>query len=345
MESVLVSLWALLEACRAGSEDERNAAAAAARTSISDANRVIEVTMVGHTLCVDGFPVVAETGEFAAVHGLRIALRDVGVSGLRLTPDVAATALRRWAEDVAAGRLPGAERAPSFESASGARDAGPESPAASARAIGDGFGEPLRRVPSPRAAPERGDSRLRSVFLQHRLIGGLSSIPGTTPSLAKAVVEAVVERLLDVEGGLEPLMLLQQDEEVLRRSTAVAVLVALFARRAGWPTEALADLSTAGLLHDIGAVLDPESPGEAAFHWLLQRGDDDFWLRSALVARRWRDVRAGEPQDGPLLVVGLVRLAVAADRDGQAGVLRALAAGGVSPDLAQVAQDTLAAAG
>src|SRR5690606_1582927 len=121
------------------------------------------------------------------------------------------------------------------------------------------------------------DSRLRSVFLQHRLIAGLPSIAGVSAATAKLVIQGVVDRLLQVPGGLEPLMLLQQDEALLRRSTAVAVLSVVFARRVGWPVEKLADLGAAGLLHDLGAIIDPKSPGSASFHWLLLRGNEDFW--------------------------------------------------------------------
>lgn len=139
-------------------------------------------------------------------------------------------------------------------------------------------------------------------------------------------------------------MLLQHDEALLRRSTAVAVLTVVFARRVGWPAELLADLGAAGLLHDLGSILDPALPGRASFHWLLERGDEDFWLRSALVARRWRDGSAASAdQAGPLSVIAIVRMAAAAYAGGVAG-LDALLANGSAPDeLVQLAKGAIVA--
>ena len=138
--------------------------------------------------------------------------------------------------------------------------------------------------------PARGaDGSLRAVFVQHRLIDGLPALPGIDPTLAKAIVAAIVDRMLAVPGGLEPLMLLQRDAAVLQRATVVAVLAVVLARRIGWPDDQLADLGAAALLHDLGAVLAPGRPAAAAFGWLLERPADDFWLRCALVARSWRD--------------------------------------------------------
>jgi hypothetical protein len=162
---------------------------------------------------------------------------------------------------------------------------------------------PLRR--EPRGGGD-ADSRLRSVFLQHRLIAGLPAIPGVPPTTAKFVVEQIVERLLLVAGGLEPLMLLQRDEDLLARGTVEAVLAVVLARAAGWPEERLPDLGAAALLRDLGRVLDEGSPREAGFAWLLERGHDDFWLRCALAARQGRGpLPDGEPALGSVAVVRL----------------------------------------
>lgn len=82
----------------------------------------------------------------------------------------------------------------------------------------------------------------------------------------------------------------------------------------------------------------------ASCHWLLERGEEDFWLRSALVARRWRDgTTASTDQAGPLSVIAVVRMAVAAYEDGDAG-LDALLANGAAPDeLVQIAKGAIVA--
>ena len=160
--------------------------------------------------------------------------------------------------------------------------------------------------------------------------------------IAKLVVEGIVDRLLQVPGGLEPLMVLQQDEGLLRRSVEVAVLSVLFARRIGWSADSLADVGAAGLLFDLGAVLDASSPAETSFRWLLMRGEDDFWLRSALVARRWRDADAASAdQEGPLSVVSVVRMAVAVQEAQEEGLDSLLASGAAPVELVQVARSML----
>lgn len=167
-------------------------------------------------------------------------------------------------------------------------------------------GDALARSPcAPRALPD-ADSRLRSVFLQHRLIAGMAEVPAVHRTLAKFALEQIVDRLLAVPGGLEPLMLLQRDEALLARSTAVAVLTVVLARHAGWPEDRLSDLGSAALLRDLGLVLDESMPGRAGFGWLLGQGCDDFWLRCAMVARHARgDAGAIGDAEGACAVVGL----------------------------------------
>lgn len=138
-----------------------------------------------------------------------------------------------------------------------------------------------------RVVPEV-DSRLRSVFLQNRLIAGLPRLPGVPVPIAKFVVGQIVDRLLAVPGGMEPLMVLERDAARLATSTGIAVLTVVVARAAGWPVRALADLGAAALLADLGSLLAEEDQGTAGCRWLLDRGVDDFWLRCALVARHAR---------------------------------------------------------
>lgn len=335
MQQAVVSLWSLLEACRSGSDAEQCQAASAAAEAVHahccrqpglDAGMILE--RAGAMLMVDGLPAVGGVDTFAASNGLLQFMRSAEVARVQLGRAVAAPALRLWAGHVVAATTP------------------PCWPA--------GIEVELQRdvltadtmTLQPRAKPvlEHSDSRLRSVFLQHRLIAGLPAIAGVDPAVAKLVVQGVVDRLLQVSGGLEPLMLLQQDESLLRRSTAVAVLAVVFARSAGWPVEQLADLGAAALLHDVGVMLDPLAPACASFLWLLERGDEDFWLRSALIARRWRETAlASADPAGPLCVVGVVRLAVAAHELGIAGVEAISEAGGAPKELARLAVAALVA--
>lgn len=155
------------------------------------------------------------------------------------------------------------------------------------------------------------DSRLHSVFLQHRLIGRLEPLPGIAPAAAKFVVEQIVDRLLALPGGTEPLMLLDRDGALLADGTAVAVLAVAIARAAGWPASSLPDLGASALLARLGHVLDADDPARAAFRWFLERPAADVWLRCALVARHRDGAFADDATAGGCGAVALVRLAAA----------------------------------
>tara|TARA_R110002072_G_scaffold241027_8_gene399701 strand:+ start:56184 stop:57182 length:999 start_codon:yes stop_codon:yes gene_type:complete len=331
MQLAVVSLWSLLEACRAGSPKEQQQAALGAEESVTDHGREegrLTLQVTDSLLVIDGFSAVSGADTFAATHGLLRFLRDAAIARVEFSADVRALDLAEWAKHVVRVTTPevwpaGIEVQLRCESSS-----------------------PDVMAPQARQKPgvESSDSQLRSVFLQHRLIAGLPAIVGVDATTAKLVIQGVVDRLLQVDGGLEPLMLLQQDEDLLRRSTAVAVLAVVFARRAGWPVEQLADLGAAALLHDLGVILDAASPGRAAFGWLLDRGNEDFWLRSALIARRWRDgLVASTDSAGPLAVITIVRLAAVAYGQGGAGIDAVVASGAAPVELAGLAKQVLAA--
>jgi hypothetical protein len=76
----------------------------------------------------------------------------------------------------------------------------------------------------------------------------------------------------------------------------------------------------------------------------LERGNEDFWLQSALIARRWRDglVASTDPA-GPLAVITIVRLAAVAYDQGTAGVDEVEENGSVPTELAELARGVLAA--
>jgi len=331
MHNVVVSLWSLLEACRAdqmGGLLESARAAQRAVRAAAGAEGVLSLEVVDQRLVVEGSPVVHSVDTFAATQGLMSLLGAAGVQRVQFAADVDADSLAVWGRIVAD------------------RQDQPEWPAGVVvtRLSESPSNEVVSPQSPPRAVERDEDSRLRSVFLQHRLIACLPPIEGVDSMAAKSVVERVVDRLLQVPGGLEPLMLLQQDEDLLRRSIAVSVLTVVFAGRMGWPVELLADIGAAGLLHDLGAIVDRSGSDAAAFQWLLNHGEDDFWLRCALVARRWRDQDAASADlAGPLGVISVVRMAVAFYRDSQAG-LDALEARGAAPvALLQVARAAVTA--
>ncbi|MBL8752310.1 MAG: hypothetical protein JNK15_03335 [Planctomycetes bacterium] len=206
--------------------------------------------------------------------------------------------------------------------------------------------EPIAALPpTPRVAAD-ADSRLRSVFLQHQLVAGLPRLPGVAPTLAKFVVGQIVDRLLDVPGGLEPLMLLQRDPALLARSTAVAVYAVLFARAAGWPDERLADHGAAAMLHGLGRVLDDGAAARAGFAWLAARGCSDFWLRAALVARHACGGAADETLPVGVATVRLAHAVLELLELGETGLPVALvrhpAAADVAPELLELAAAVLA---
>src|SRR5690606_28469046 len=232
MQLAVVSLWSLLEACRVGSDVEQQQAKRAAQRSVceqgsADGNLTLE--LIDAQLTVDGLSAVSVMDTFAAAQGVQAFFEAAAIARVQVAVDVAADALLDWARLVAATCEP---------------QAWPEGIEVQRRCA---VGAADVMAPQRRSRPssEEPDSRLRSVFLQHRLIPGLPSIAGVSAATAKLVIQGVVDRLLQVPGGLEPLMLLQQDEALLRRSTAVAVLSVVFARRVGWPVEKLADLGAA----------------------------------------------------------------------------------------------------
>ncbi|MBL8730963.1 MAG: hypothetical protein JNN13_01165 [Planctomycetes bacterium] len=277
MQNGVVSLWQLLEAGRAGGPEFERASVAAEHslaTSASPGSLFVCLQVVAGALQVDGVAVPLDARMLPAVRGLLAALQGAHITTLRISREVRAEALV-----VAARRLlrivPDRDDEP--------WPAGIEVQREHDEAAADEPPPlPLQRGVEPHDLP---DSRLQAVFLQHRLVAGLRRIPGLDPAVGKVAVQAVVERLLSTPGGLEPLMLLQQDPARLSRATAAAVLASAFGRVLGWPEHRLAELGVAALLQGVGEVLDEAHPGPAAFVWLLQRGADDLWLRAALVAR------------------------------------------------------------
>lgn len=161
------------------------------------------------------------------------------------------------------------------------------------------------RVGEPDGA---ADSQLRSVFLQHRLLRRWRHVPGLPDDVGRHVVASVVDRLLAVPGGLEPLLAMERGGVDLADEAVVAALAVVLARAAGWPAAALADLGVAAFVVGLGRAIDQDDAPRAGMRWLLERGADDLWLRCAEIAR------LAPAEGGPTEVDGaaaVVRLALA----------------------------------
>lgn len=350
LQHCVTTLWSLVCSCRGDvAASQRAAAAQAAAAALAAAEgplRALHLAENGGTLQANGAPLPVDVSVFAAAQGLADLLRELALDYVCFDGGVEAEELLAWAQ-----RCADAQRS------------GRPAPRPMLLPIGPSVHDAARRpgVEGARAAARRGeaaadtDSRLRSVFLQFHLMHGLGQDGLVPPGVAKVVVQAIVDRLLALPCGLEPLMVLQQDPARLRRATEVAVLAVLFARVAGWPDDRLADLGGAALLHDVGPLLDAERPAAAGFGWLLQRGTEDFWLRSALVSRWWRDDQIVGGADGlaDAGAAAVVRLATVvadvaggcADAAAVGARLRAGAARPLAPELVAVVEPALAALG
>jgi hypothetical protein len=334
----VAALWALVGASRAADREVQVAAAQAAWRALQDARGDDTYVMLHEqdgAVHVNGRQLQLGIDVFASALGMASLLRSRGIGEVLFDASVDPASLLAWAR---AWTL--SEDCPTDPEQHLSRE-GVVGVHASRRAAEI---EPTMSLRRRSARPDAVDSRLRSVFLQHHLIAAIPVTGLVPPVLAKVVVEAVVDRLLGIPGGLEPLMLLQKDDALLRSSLHVSVLTVVLARAAGWGEDRLADLGAAALLHELGAILDPNQPGPAGFTWLVERGCEDFWLRSAVVARTWRECHgrtAAEVAAGSRAAAALVRAAVELERGLRRGtgnrmdavrMLRECAAAGELPD-------------
>ena len=313
MTSGVVTLWSLLEACRAGRPEEQ-LGIARELSQVLDTSRSVCLRVDHGRLVYDGVPASSDVDTLAATHGLLAFLRDVDLEWVEFSPEVTVDELCAWARRVVGG--PDA----------GAWPGGVATGFVAARAEGS------------------VDSQLRSVFVQNHLVEAVRTVPGVDLAAGKAILQGVVDRLLQIPGGLEPLMLLQQDEALLQRSTSVAVLTVWMARRAGWPMGDLADLGVAGLLYDLGSILSTKEPAAAAFRWLLTRGDCDSWLRSAIVAGGWRRMPSGAEPAALTLVRMAIAVASSPGEDARSALCDIARAAAAPDDLAELAAESLAVA-
>lgn len=306
-QALVAALWVLVGTSAGADADRVRAAAATASAALGRACREESHVLLHErdgALFVNGRRLRLCVEVFTAIHGITELLRSHDASELLFDASVDAAGLiawaRCWATVAPAGQDPEAalRRAGAHGVHASSRAAGPEQQAGGrAMPVGDG-----------------GSSRLRSVFLQHRLLALLDPRSPVEPAQANQVVQVIVERLLAEPGGMEPLMLLQRDERLLSRSLTAAVLAVVLARAAGWHDCAAADLGAAALFAEVGEVLDRRQPAASASAWLLERGEGQFWQLGAAVARRWRTDRTASMAEIEGIEAGIalfVRLAAA----------------------------------
>lgn len=282
------ALWELVVACRAGEPHATAAAERAALAFRATSAPWSRFAVVDGELLVDGDAVAASVATYATIRGLVGFLQEARMAAVSVASDVSTAALRDFVRQ--------------------AVDGDRSVPMLLPAGIEVAFGQRPVAAPAHATVPAQS-STLRATFVQHHLVRMLPVLPGVEPEVARLVVGATVDRLLAAEGGLECLLLLQEEDELLQSSIAVAVFTVLFARAAGWPEDVLADLGAAGLLHRIGDAAPLKSSSTSAFRWLAERGADDLWLRCALAADA---SAAGGAEAFPGVVPGGVAFVVAA---------------------------------
>ncbi len=315
----IAALWALVETASGRAPKDLDVVAAAARLALGDAMGD-ESYLIVHENCgaifVDGHLIPLAVDVFAAAKGLAEQMQAHGVSEILFDRHVDAEDLAQWSSGFAAAAV------------------GTPGPTGEARihvGVRGAAAEPVLTLGRQRAVTEAGDSHLRAVYLENQLMAMVDE-RRIAPGIARCVLHGVVEYLLQLPGGLEPLTLLQGEPKALRQALHVAVVAVHLARLAGWPQSRLGELGAVALLHDVGALLDASRPAEAGLAWMLERGADDFWLRGAFVAASWRQENGALAVDGvELLTLDLVRLAVRHWRDLRGG-------GAEDPELAALAQ-------
>lgn len=323
----VVALWALLGASRAGTTGDLAPAAVGALAAVqraSEGESHLLLHDVDGTIAINGRRLPLGVEIFAATRGLASMLRAHDTSELLFARDVTAADLVAWAK-AWRGEADGADPEQVL------LRHGVRGIHAGRRCVAAG-GEPTAALRRAEARPEAGDSGLRALFLQHQLMGHVG-VGFWSPLQAKVVVQGVVDQLLSIPGGLEPLMLLQRDPAVLGRGLRVAIVTVLCARVVGWPDARLAELAASAALHGVGELVDASRPEAAGFLWFLQRGPGEFWLRCAIVAHGARtppEGALGEPAAlgiGAAALVAFARGLVLAAGDGRNASLEALVGG------------------
>jgi hypothetical protein len=299
---LIAALWALTGALAADEEGQPSGCCAAALAAITTALGSDQFVLLHEqegALHVNGRQLRLHMGVFPAAHGLAQLFRQAGIRELLLEPGMDAAELLERLRPLVASKMAPAMGMRPLRGAVAAVAA--DSPAA------------LAAGRATRSAVATG---LPSMFLQHQLMAAIPRDWLLPPHACKLVLQAVVERLLQSRAGLEALELLQRDPQRLAAGLRVASLCVVFLRVAGWPAQQLAELGVAALLADLPAPEGAAGDPAGAFLWLLGRGQDDLWLRSALVAQAWQEVAADSLHELGLGCDGIaafVRFAAAVD--------------------------------
>jgi hypothetical protein len=275
----VAALWRLVETTRAGSEAAVASAVAQATAAVREAMGQEPFLIVherGGALHVDGRALAVDADLFQPARGLAAAMQRHGVGETLFDQGVAEADLRAWAVAFARGDAPPAE----VERVHSAVRTAQAAPAL-----------PLRRLASGAAA----DSRLRAVYVQHRLLEAVGDSAGPAP-LVRSALHGLVERLLELDRGLEPLAELQRRPGALALGLRRAVAAIVLGRVAGLADRSLATLGIAALGTAVQLAAQPAGTGDAG-----------FWIRCSAIA----DEALAAPEPQGTTAGRLVRLAIA----------------------------------
>lgn len=245
----VAALWRLVEASRAGSAAAVAIAVAQATTAVREAMGLEPFLIVherGGALHVDGRALAVDVDLFQPARGLAAAMQRHGVGETLFDQGVVEADLRAWAEAFTRGGEP-QDAVARVHSAR--REPGAASPL------------PARRSASGSPA----DSRLRAVYVQHRLLEAVGDSAGPA-ALVRSALHGLVERLLELDGGLEPLAELQRRPGALALGLRRAVAAIVLGRLAGLADRSLATLGIAALGTAAAATARPVG-GSATGVW------------------------------------------------------------------------------
>lgn len=272
------ALWALLGAVAADDRQQVSQRAVTALAAIAAARGADSFVLLHEqdgALHVNGRQLRLAMGVYPAAKGLTQALRCAGLRELLLDQVLDEAGLLDLVRPLLG--------------IGSAVAAAPALPVMAVDVEAAGHGMPL----GPRKRHAAVATGLPLLLLQHQLMAAIPRDWVLPPPACKAVLQAIVERLLQAEHGLQALERLQCDPEGLAVRLRAALLCVAFLRVAGWPAESLAEHGVAALLADLPVPSQGPAAEYSAFLWLLDRGEEDLWLRSALVAQSWRGVEAG----------------------------------------------------
>lgn len=196
----------------------------------------------GGALFANGLRIRPDVASFAATAGITALLQDNDISELLLMPEATAADFellaRCWHDPGARQGLDAALRQRGCVGIHTAHR-------------GQSEEMPVEPVVAPPVA--QAPSQLGAVFTMQRFAAALGTAGPLSGGRARAVLQAVLHRLLRSPGGLEPLARLQRDPVAHSEAVRAAVLAVRTAEELGWDDER-------GLLTGIAALLGKGQP-------------------------------------------------------------------------------------